>query len=62
MSIYLDSYGVYCTHCNFTFVSHPHIFEHPLADPFDEGELKERIKTCPHAGKPFYYPQLRELK
>ena len=53
----------YCTHCDFSFYSLPPIFEHSLHTEHwvGEGYLKERMRTCPHAGKKFKFPEFVQL-
>ena len=65
MSLYLQGHGqIYCSHCDFGFYGWPPVFEHPVATEnwLDEGDLKERVKKCPHVGEKFYYPELVQVR
>ncbi len=62
---------MYCTHCRFSYAGTPPAVTHPRYDNIatwlptktilSDFDFLARVKTCPHQGKSFGFPEAVEL-
>jgi hypothetical protein len=58
---------LYCTHCEFSYSGEPPVLRHPSYDKLamwlpsakvlNDVKFLARVKTCPHQGQSFQFPE-----
>ena len=69
--IFNESNKLYCTYCRHSYFGGPDVVFHPVYDNLatwipsglllKDPDFLNRIKTCPHAGHHYLFPEAEEL-